>query len=43
MVKMKQHAKLKWAALRLIYGPFRAFDHLDAAIVRWMCPLRFGS
>jgi len=24
-----------------ISGFFRAFDHLDAVIVRWMCEVRF--
>jgi hypothetical protein len=26
-----------------INGLFRAFDHLDAAIVRWMCGDRLGE
>jgi hypothetical protein len=28
-------------AYRFTSGFFRAFDHLDAVIVRWMCEVRF--
>jgi hypothetical protein len=29
------------AACRFTSGFFRAFDHLDAVIVRWLCEVRF--
>jgi len=28
-------------AYKFTRGFFRAFDHLDAVIVRWMCEVRF--
>ena len=31
------------SGVRFINGLFRAFDHLDAAIVRWMCGDRLGG
>jgi hypothetical protein len=32
---------LACVAYKFISGFFRAFDHLDAVIVRWMCEVRF--